>query len=175
MEIWTPWFYTLEMSIGAKRLLKHMAWANQQVYQAVQTLPAESLESFLVNEEWTAKQILEHITSGADWYLYCLRGGNLQEIGVPSNMSDVANLAKMLGILDNEIIELGQLNDEMLTITYKGQTEKNLRSTIISQTVHHATEHRTQLIAALEFKGYKPIILDNIDLWAFESLEGDLM
>lgn len=90
-------------------------------------------------------------------------------------MSDVANLAKMLGILDTEIIELGQLNDEMLTIAFKGQTEKNLRSTIISQTVHHATEHRAQLIAALEFKGYKPIILDDIDLWAFESFEADLM
>lgn len=157
------------MSINARRLLKHMAWANQQVFRAVQTLPPESLESFIVNEEWTAKQILKHIVSAADWYVYCLQGGSLTELQLPSNMSEVEDLAKLLEIFDAEIIRLGDLPDEMLTISFKGQTEKNLRSTIISQSVHHATEHRAQLIDALEFKGYKAIILDDIDLWAYEN------
>lgn len=157
------------MTISTARLLQHMAWANQKVYQSVQSLPDESLESFIVNPEWTARQILKHITSAADWYLYSLEGGSLQEIRRPSNMSDVANLAKMLAALDSEIIKSGNLDDEMLTISYKGESEKNLRSTIISQAVHHATEHRAQLIGALEFKDYKPINLDDIDLWAFES------
>lgn len=158
------------MAISTVRLLQHMAWANQKVYQSVQSLPDESLESFIVNPEWTAKQILRHITSGADWYLYCLEGGSLQEIRRPSNMSDVANLAKILAASDSEIIKSGNSGDEMLTISHKDKSRKNLRSTIISQTIHHATEHRAQLIGALEFKGYKPINLDDIDLWAFESV-----
>ncbi|MDP1710954.1 MAG: DinB family protein [Candidatus Nanopelagicaceae bacterium] len=157
------------MAISSARLLQHMAWANQKVFKSVQSLPDESLESFIVNPEWTAKQILKHITSGADWYLYCLEGKSLQEIRRPSNMSDVANLAKILAALDSEIIQSGNLDDEMLTISHKDKSRKNLRSTIISQTVHHATEHRAQLVGALEFKGYNPINLDDIDLWAFES------
>lgn len=157
------------MTITTARLLRHMAWANQRVYQSIQSLPDESLESFIVNPEWTAKQILKHITSGADWYLYCLEGGSLREIRQPSNMSDVANLAKILASLDSEIIKSGNLGDEKLTIKRKDKSRENLRSTIISQSIHHATEHRAQLIAALEYKGYKPINLDDIDLWAFES------
>jgi len=35
-----------------------MAWANQKVYDAVELLPEESLKSFVVNEEWTAYEIL---------------------------------------------------------------------------------------------------------------------
>jgi len=157
------------MTISTARLLQHMAWANQKVYQSVQSLPDESLESFIVNPEWTAKQILKHITSAAGWYLYCLDGTSPRQVKRPTNMTDVAELAKMLATLDSEIIKSGNLEDEMLTIIYKDETEKNLRSTIISQTIHHATEHRAQLVGALEFKDYKPINLDDIDLWAFES------
>ena len=44
-------------------------------------------------------------------------------------------------------------------------------STILTQAVHHATEHRAQLIDTLEYKGFKPINLDDIDLWAFDEFE----
>ena len=45
------------MTIGLERALRHMAWANQKVYEAVESLPEESLKSFVVNEEWTAYEI----------------------------------------------------------------------------------------------------------------------
>ena len=59
-----------------------------------------------------------------------------------------------------------------ITGTRDGEEITRERSTIISQAVHHATEHRAQLIDALEYKGYKIINLDDIDLWAFESAVG---
>ena len=37
------------------------------------------------------------------------------------------------------------------------------RSTVLSQAVHHATEHRAQLVAALEANGYTDINLDDFD------------
>ncbi|HUX65770.1 MAG TPA: DinB family protein, partial [archaeon] len=145
------------------------------VYRAVQSLPVDSLESFIVDEEWTAKRLLRHIASGADWFLYCLRGGDIQRIQTPSNMTEVANIAKILKVTDTEIIKIGDLDDEMLVINFEGESENHLRSTIVSQAVHHANEHRAQLIGALEFKGYKPILLDDIALWEFESIAPDLM
>jgi uncharacterized damage-inducible protein DinB len=45
---------------------------------------------------------------------------------------------------------------------------KRWRSTILSQSIHHATEHRAQIASALEAKGFKPVDLDELDLWAFE-------
>jgi uncharacterized damage-inducible protein DinB len=42
---------------------------------------------------------------------------------------------------------------------------------LLVQAVHHATEHRAQLIDALESRGHQSINLDDIDLWAFEVFE----
>jgi uncharacterized damage-inducible protein DinB len=49
---------------------------------------------------------------------------------------------------------------------------KRWRSTILSQAIHHATEHRAQFAAALEAKGFTPLDLDEIDLWSYEIQHG---
>jgi uncharacterized damage-inducible protein DinB len=61
--------------------------------------------------------------------------------------------------LDDIQIEFKNYSDNMV---------KRWRSTILSQAIHHATEHRAQLASALEAKGFKPMDLDELDLWAFE-------
>ncbi len=148
-----------------------MAWANQKVFSSVQSLPDGALDSFIVNEEWTVKHILHHIVAGAEWYVYCLQGGSLRQFADPLNISEVAALSKTLIDIDAELIKIGQLDDEMIIINFEGETEQNLRSTMISQAIYHAVEHRAQLVDALEFRGYSPINLDDIDLWQFEYYE----
>ena len=86
-------------------------------------------------------------------------------------MSDVADIAKQLADFDAIAIGESEKPDELITRDVEGKLTTNLRSTVLAQAVHHATEHRAQLIDALEFKGYKPINLDDIDLWNFESFE----
>jgi uncharacterized damage-inducible protein DinB len=61
--------------------------------------------------------------------------------------------------LDDIQIEFKNYSDNMV---------KRWRSTILSQSIHHATEHRAQIASALEAKGFKPMDLDELDLWAFE-------
>jgi uncharacterized damage-inducible protein DinB len=56
-----------------------------------------------------------------------------------------------------------------MTHQVDGATVTRARSTIISQAIHHATEHRAQLISALEAKGFTSINLDHYDLWAYSS------
>lgn len=148
-----------------------MAWTNQQVYSAVQKLPDEALSSYLVNPEWTAGTILHHIINGADWFSYCLTQAMWTDIKIPSSMNDVAELAKLLATLDERIISQDELPDIALTINDEGKSWKAMRSTILAQAIHHATEHRAQLIDALEYKDFKPINLDDIDLWAFARFE----
>ena len=48
------------------RALRHMAWANQQVYAAITTLPDEALGSYIVNSEWTAAEIRQRAHGDAD-------------------------------------------------------------------------------------------------------------
>lgn len=160
------------MTISLDRLLKHMAWVNQKVYEAATTLPDQAFSAYIVNPEWTAGRILQHIVGGADWYQYCLTQKEWSDIPKPAKGSDVPVLAKMLSQFDATIISEAAKGEATLTFkTEKGETS-NLRSTIISQAIHHATEHRAQLIDALEYKGFKLINLDDLDLWSFENTVG---
>jgi len=153
------------------RLLRHMSWANQRVFSSIQGLPQQALDSHIVNSEWSAKHILQHIVSGADWFAYWLTEADWHDIKLPQEMSDVADIAKQLADFDAVAIGESEKPDELITRDVDGKLTTNLRSTVLAQAVHHATEHRAQLIDALEFKGHKPINLDDIDLWHFESFE----
>ena len=158
--------------ISVERLLKHMAWANQSVYKAAETLPDEAFNAYIVNPEWTVSQILKHIVGGATWYVHRLEIEQWKEIPTPSKGSDVKALREMLADFDAKILSAVSKGEGKITGTRDGEEITRERSTIISQAVHHATEHRAQLIDALEYKGYKIINLDDIDLWAFESAVG---
>lgn len=159
------------MSATTNRLLRHMAWANQKVYDAVKGQPDQALTAYIVNPEWTASRILQHIVDGADWYLHCLTESPLRDIKMPNSMSDLDLLQSHLAEIDSKIAKQAELADEYLTVIEDGGSWRALRSTILAQAIYHAGEHRTQLVDALESKGLFPILLDNIDMWNFESIE----
>ncbi len=159
------------MNEVTNRLFRHMAWANQRVYDAVQALPDAALASCIVNPEWSAGRILQHIVGGADWSVYCLTTAPWREIALPKTMSDLDLLKEQLAEFDAKISSQSDLPDEYLTIQENDRSWQNLRSTILAEAIYHAAEHRTQLIDALESQGFTPISLDDLDLWQFEKFE----
>ena len=159
------------MSETTSRLLRHMAWANQRVYEAVKDLPDLALGAYIVNAEWTAARILQHIVGGADWCVFCLTEAPMRERKLPESMTDLNSLQVQLAEFDSKIFSQSELPDEYITIKQKEGSWKALRSTILAQAILHAAEHRTQLIDALESKGFSPISLDDLDLWRFERFE----
>jgi uncharacterized damage-inducible protein DinB len=159
------------MSATTKRLLRHMAWANQRVYDAVQGLPDLALGAYIANAEWTAGRILQHIVEGADWYVFCLTEAPERNIKLPESMKDLNLLREQLAEFDAKISSQSELPDKYLTIEENDESWEALRSTILAQAIYHAVEHRTQLIDALESKGFSPIFLDDLDLWQFGQFE----
>lgn len=159
------------MSATTKRLLRHMAWANQRVYDAVKSLPDLALGAYIVNAEWTAGRILQHIVGGADWYVFCLTEAPWRDIKLPESMTGLNLLQEQLAEFDAKISNQSELPDEYITIKEDDGSWEALRSTILAEAIYHAAEHRTQLIDALESKGFSPISLDDLDLWKFERFE----
>lgn len=154
-----------------ERSLRHMAWANQQVFAAVQDLPWSAMASHVVDPEWVAGRILYHLVGSASWYAHCLGIEHWQEIPIPGSMDDMRGLAEELARLDALILTAATLDDERLEFEDEDGTSQVMRSTLLAQAAHHASEHRAQLIAALELRGHPTIALDDIDLWVFEGLE----
>ncbi len=159
------------MPISMDRALRHMSWANQRVYAAFSALPDEALDAYIVNPDWTARRLLQHIVASADWYVYCLGIAGWNDIQEPKTISDLAPLALTLKKYDDQILSASELDDELLTFKDEVGNTQVFRSTLLAEAVLHATEHRAQLMDAIESRGYSAITLDSIDLWAFESYE----
>jgi uncharacterized damage-inducible protein DinB len=163
------------MTISMDRMLAHMAWANQKTIAHLQTLPEDSLAAFATNSEWHVAEIIHHIVDSADHYAFRISGViALTKPGDPCiedvlAIADLARVKEQAAIVDKALLECVKLDDIQIEFkNYSDKMVKRWRSTILSQAIHHATEHRAQLASALEAKGFKPMDLDELDLWAFE-------
>jgi uncharacterized damage-inducible protein DinB len=159
------------MPISMHRAIRHMSWANQKVYASFTTLPDEALDAYITNPEWTARHLLQHIVSGSDWYVYCLGIAPWNDIRAPKTIGEIAALAQTLASCDAKILSAADLDEELLTFSEGDRTVKVQRSTLLAEAILHATEHRAQLMDAIESRGFSTISLDSIDLWAFEYFE----
>jgi uncharacterized damage-inducible protein DinB len=163
------------MAISMDRMLAHMAWANAKTINHLQSLPEESLAAYATNPEWHVAEIIHHIVDSADHYAFRISGiPALTKPGEPciddvKVIADLAQLKEQVAIVDKALLECVKLDDIQIEFkNYSDKMVKRWRSTILSQAIHHATEHRAQLASALEAKGFKPMDLDELDLWAFE-------
>ena len=156
-------------------MLAHMAWANQKTITHLQTLEEDSLKAFATNPEWFVAEIVHHIVDSADHYAFRISGiPALTKPGDPciddvKEIADLSRLKEQVAVVDAALLECVKLDDVQIEFkNYEGKQVKRWRSTILSQAIHHATEHRAQIASALEAKGFTPIDLDELDLWAFE-------
>lgn len=156
-----------------ERSLRHMAWANQCVFAEITKLPWNALGSHLADESWVAGRIAYHIVDGAGWFSHCLGLKQWRPLSIPESMDDMRVLADQLAVFDALMVGAGGLEDAVLEFADEDGPRTALRSTVLAQAVHHATEHRAQLVAALEFRGFPTLVLDDIDLWAFERFEAE--
>jgi uncharacterized damage-inducible protein DinB len=167
------------MAISMNRMLGHMAWANAKTITHLQSLPEEALSAFATNPDWHVAEIIHHIVDSGDDYAFRISG--IPALTQPDDpciddvkeIADLARLKEQAATVDKALLECVKLDDIQIEfMNYEDKLVKRWRSTILSQSIHHATEHRAQLASALEAKGFKPVDLDAIDLWAYERETG---
>jgi len=156
------------MTISLQRALEHMAWANQEVFKLIAELPDEALDAYATDPEFPVREILRHIANSAGAYAARLEGAPFEILEQPKNMAELRELAKILAVNDARLLKLVELEDKTIEVHRDGETFHWLRSTIITQSVHHSIEHRAQAVAALEARGYKKVDLDDFDVWGYE-------
>jgi uncharacterized damage-inducible protein DinB len=154
------------------RLFRHMAWANNQLFTQLSTLPEAALSFSAWNPDWTVGKIANHIVIAQGRLISRIEKRSApNEIEFPytsEGMKDLANLAKLN---DEKIQTMLDLPEEMLTFIRYGETVSFLNTSVIAQFVHHATEHRAQIADILAVNNMDVINLDAIDLWGFERSE----
>ena len=165
------------MPFTVARLLRLIAWANQATIAHLQHLPVESLKAYATNPEWFVAEIAHHIVDSADHYALSITGKPaLTQEGDPciadiETLADLPRLAEQAAIVDRMLVAAADLDEVWLDLENDNGKFQRLRSTVLSQAIHHATEHRAQIASALEAKGFEPINLDDISLWDYEKYE----
>jgi len=160
------------MTLDLERALKHMSWANQAVYKLIIALPDDALKAYVTDPDWTVGEILRHIASSSGGYGARLKGSDAEVLVRPKTMQELQAIAKRLLSNDAELLVLADIADEKMAVIREGETTHWMRSTIVTQAIHHATEHRAQAVSALEAKGFKAVNLDDYDVWAYEINNG---
>jgi hypothetical protein len=173
--------------MDAEKLLRHMAWANHQIFSQVTALDDKALDAYAVNPEWTVREITRHIASSATWYGWRLLDkslwseddhaqwqAQLDETEIPAaTIKELHIVIDRLAAADHVLLEAARAPEGTVAREWEGKTIIRARSTIVSQAIHHATEHRAQLVSALEARGYTTINLDDYDLWNFANTIGE--
>ena len=157
--------------ISVEVLCKHMAWANQEIYKAVQKLDSKVLDYYIVDPEWTVKRILIHTVSAAHSYEQRLAGNVLVklELDNPDSHEVIDELLKHLERIDNDALKYVDMEDKDIHYVLSDGGERTSKvSTVLSQMVFHSAEHRAQIVAALDKHGVRDINLDEYSVWGYQ-------
>ena len=165
--------YTLPMSDATlSRLFRHMAWANNQLFTQLSTLPEPALSYSAWNPEWTVSKIANHIVIAQGRFLTRLQKIEpLPESEFEATTEGMRALVQKSLENDAKLQQFLDLPDEMLTFIRYGKTVSFLTSSVLAQVIHHATEHPAQIADILAVNEMDVINLDSLDLWSFERFE----
>ena len=154
------------------RQLTHMAWANTEMFSVIAALPVDALAFTSPGSEWSVGAIAHHLVTAAENYAQRLHGEpRAEKRELPTTIADLAALAAAVKVADAKLRDGAQLpGDEMLTwISFGGEEIAVPRWVLVTQAVHHATEHRAQIAGALAANGNISLDLDALDVWTYND------
>ena len=158
------------MDVVTDRLFRHLAWANNYVFDRISEQPDVHLKLCAPNDTWSVAEILEHLT--ASRYADLLDGTGDIPTQVPSNKAEVLALKELSHSFDVRLRESAKNPVGFVEFQDDERTIRRNRETILTQSIHHATEHRAQIAGIFANHGLKVIDLDAIDMWEFANYEG---
>ena len=160
--------------LNQEKLLLHMAWANQFVLAKLEELSDLDWQLKLTEDEWSIQTLANHLVLAAGGYAHRVSG---IAVSTGLDMHMVIPLEDLKNYCANadEILRVeSHKPDEINTYTREGGSVERSRSTIISQSIHHATEHRAQISDTLKVHGIRILDLDEVDLWAYSDIAGEI-
>lgn len=155
--------------ITIEKALKHMAWSNQEIFNAISKMPDEVYGLRAAEGEWPVGKLLNHLVNAAEWFRFLLTGEKWSDLPRITNKEVLVQMRDYLSQIDQTLIAAAALPDAQLTfIDDEGKEQQASRSLVLTQAVMHTAEHKGQLATILKSHGHF-LDLDSFDLWSYES------
>lgn len=155
------------------RLFGHMAWANAQTFAVLAGLPDEVLSYCEPGNDWSVGMIVLHLAEAATSYASRLDGQPYADLpfDVVSTHAELTVAAAACAGADARLHMAAHTPDGVV-VRRDNPALTRARSTVLGQSIHHATEHRAQIAGALVAHGVLALNLDDLDVWAYGDAEG---
>lgn len=146
-----------------------MKWANQHLFSFLLSNNVIIYELSAWDQGWTVGKIVNHLVIAQDRYVSRLTGlFSIDDKPENVDLVGMKNLALRSLRNDEKLMEFASMENTLLTFNQNGKTVNFHASVVLSQSIHHATEHRAQIDDILSINKVKNINLDSIDLWSYE-------
>lgn len=154
--------------IALRTALEHVAWADDKLFEFLDTLPDDAWRARAAPDEWHVAALAFHLVASADWYRFQL-GGQLALTSEPQSIAEVRALRSTWQAINRFLVAECDNDDEMLSYAEDGEAHHVLRSRVLTEVIVHSVEHRAQIAAALKAGGHTPLELEDYSAWAYRE------
>jgi uncharacterized damage-inducible protein DinB len=145
----------------------HHVWASLRLLDACVVLSSEQLETAVPGTYGSILQTMRHLIGGDSWYLFDITGDRARRIE-----EDHMDLHELRAAMEADgsawSTFLAQDLDPDAVLKEVDESDGYEREATIgiwlAQTLHHGTDHRSQICTALTILGLEP---PSIDVWDF--------
>jgi uncharacterized damage-inducible protein DinB len=152
-------------------LFRHNLWANLRLLEQCTELSTKQLNATITGTFGSIRETLQHIVYAEQSYFARISTGEppfRPEDAPPLTLAEMVESVRMTGVGFIEWAPKIQANDSVM-LNWDGQPREVPKTTILTQVINHATEHRAQIMAILTQIGIQPPSLDS---WSyFDELE----
>jgi uncharacterized damage-inducible protein DinB len=144
-------------------LFSHNLWANLSLLECCAELTDRQLDGSIVGGYGTIHDTLEHIVKAEQSYFSRISTGQTYPRArdePPMTISEMAESARATGA---GLIEWAPKvkAEDVVRLDWDGTPRDVPKTTILTQAINHATEHRAQVMAILTQLGIQPPSLDS--------------
>jgi len=155
-------------------LFRHHVWANTRLLEACENLSDEQLDARIPGTYGSIRDTLGHVLRAEISYVERVTGQTPSEQFKEGEFPDFEMLKSALKWTGQEFLQLARgVKEGDLVSETDGKVIVEYRlSSLLTQSINHATEHRSQIATILTQQGIEP---PNMDVWTYMEENGQFI
>lgn len=148
----------MDKSDSLTNLFRHNQWANLRLLEACAELDDQQMQASIPGSQGTIRDTLEHITTAELSYFARISTGQRWQRPEDWTPMTLEAMTESLRVTGEGLVEWAgkvQAGDTVM-LDWDGTPRQVPKSTILTQVINHATEHREQVKATMTDLGIEP-------------------